>query len=103
MESKIPIVHFSKFHSRKTRNKETYDLSDTAYSGCFLTQLVLASRSDLHGFGSCEGYCHIDTIQYKAQKLYFLLGLEYGLHRVDSEAKVSKQTNSIHYISRSMT
>ena len=87
----MSIVHFSVFHSRKTRDKETYDLSETAYSGCFFKQQVLTSRSDLHGFGSCEGYCHSDTVQYKAQKIYFLLGLEYRLHRVDSEAKVSKQ------------
>ena len=75
------------------------DLCDTAYSGCFLEQQVLTSRSDLHGFGICEGYCHSDTVQYKTQEIYFLLGLEHRLRRVDSEAKVSKQTNSICYIS----
>ena len=70
----MSIVHFSVFHSRKTRDKETYDLSDTAYSGCFLKQQVLRSGSDLHGFGSCESYCHSDTVQYKAQKIYLFAG-----------------------------
>ena len=65
----------------------------------FLEQQVLTSRSDLHGFGNCEGYCNSATVQYKTQKIYFSLGLEHRLHRVDSEAKVSKQTNSICYIS----
>lgn len=95
----MSIVHFSVLYSRKTRKKETDDHSDTVYSGCFLKEQVLTSRSDLHGFGSCKGYCHSDTVQYKAQKIYFLLGTEYGLLRVDSEAKDSKQTNSISYIS----
>ena len=73
-------------------------MSDSAHSGGFLEQQVLTSRSDLHGFGICEGYCHSDTVQYKTQKIYFLLGLEHRLHRVDSEAKVSKQTNKHHLL-----
>ena len=48
----MPIVHFSKFHSRKTRNKEAYDLSDTAYSGCLLEQQVLTRRSDFMALAS---------------------------------------------------
>ena len=54
---------------------------------------------DLHDFGISEGYCHSDTAQCKTQKIYLLLGLEHRLHRVNSEAKVSKQTHSTRYIS----
>ena len=98
----MSIVHFSVFHSRKTRDKETYDLGETAYSGCFLKQQVLTSRSDLHGFGSCEGYCHSDTVQYKAQKIYFCCGWSTDFTGwIVKPRLVNKltQTNSISFIS----
>ena len=64
----MPILHFRKFHGRKTKNKEAYDLSDASYCGCFLEHQVLTSRSDLHGFDICEGYSHSDTDQNKTQE-----------------------------------
>ena len=55
-------------------------------------------KSDLHGFTLSEGYCHVETVWCKTQKIYFLLRLKHRLHEMCLEPKVGRQTNSIHYI-----